>query len=64
MKTCNVKIWNGTAKAYADEDGNVRVFDSIAGHYTQCHSLSPSVCTRVRRLTGNQDAIKIVEVPQ
>jgi hypothetical protein len=40
MKTINVK-WNGkTAQATADQDGTVRVWDSVAGHYTTCHSLT------------------------
>jgi len=41
MKTANVK-WNGAkVKATADKDGTVRVYDSVAGHYTTCHDLTP-----------------------
>lgn len=31
-------------------DGTVRVWDSVAGHYTTCHSLSESAQRRIRRL--------------
>jgi hypothetical protein len=47
----NVRTWGGTYPAYADEYGIVRVYDSIAGHYTVCHSLTPRQQARVRRLT-------------
>jgi hypothetical protein len=30
-----------------EPDGTVRVYDAIAGHYTICHSLTPS---QIRRL--------------
>jgi hypothetical protein len=33
-----------------DSDGTVRVYDSIAGHYTVCHSLSRSAQARIRQL--------------
>ncbi len=32
--------------------GMVRVWDSIAGHYTTCHSLSPAATRRILRLAG------------
>ena len=32
-----------------DADGTVRVYDSIAGHYTRCHSLSPKTQARLRK---------------
>ena len=30
-----------------DDDGDVRVYDAIAGYYTLCHSLSKRDCGRV-----------------
>lgn len=35
-----------------DAHGTVRVFDSVAGHYTTCHSLSESAQRRIRRLAA------------
>jgi len=44
MKTVNVKNaftgQRGSARAYADRGGIVRVLDNIAGHYTTCHKLT------------------------
>lgn len=48
------------AKAYSHEgvrthrvrvegDGTVLVWDSVAGHYTSCHSLGRSAQARIRR---------------
>ena len=31
----------GTYRAQVDTDGTVRVWGSVAGHYTRCHSLTP-----------------------
>jgi len=33
-----------------DADGAVLVWDSVARHYTRCHSLSASAQRRIRRL--------------
>ena len=33
-----------------DADGTVRVWDSVAGHYTTCHSLSKSAQDKARKL--------------
>lgn len=33
-------------------DGTVRVWDSVAGHYTSCHSLSQSAQARIRKLAA------------
>lgn len=33
-------------------DGTVRVWDSVAGHYTTCHSLSKSATARIRKLAA------------
>jgi hypothetical protein len=30
----------GTYRAIVDADGAVRVWDSVAGHYTRCHTLT------------------------
>lgn len=48
------------AKAFSNEgikthkfrvdDGTVRVWDAVAGHYTTCHSLGKSAIARIRRL--------------
>ena len=35
-------------------DGQAHVWDSVAGHYTTCHSLTESQVARVRRL-ANRD---------
>ena len=29
-------------RAKVDSDGTVRVWDSVAGHYTTCHALTPA----------------------
>lgn len=50
MKTVNVKCWGEMVRAYADADGVVRVWDSVARHYTTLHSLTPRQVARVRRL--------------
>lgn len=39
-----------THKFSVDADGTVRVWDSVAGHYTTCHSLSKSAEARIRKL--------------
>jgi hypothetical protein len=44
MKTVNVRNafqgFKGNFKATVDDSGLVRVFDSIAGYWTTCHSLT------------------------
>lgn len=42
----------GTSVAYADAQGVVRVWDSTAGHFTTCHSLTDRQQARVRRLAS------------
>lgn len=42
-----------THKFSVDADGTVRVWDSVAGHYTTCHSLSKSAEARIRKLAQN-----------
>jgi hypothetical protein len=39
-----------TARVAVESDGSVLVWDSIAGHYTRCHSLGASAVRRIRRL--------------
>jgi hypothetical protein len=51
QKTVAVKCWGRKIEAYADADGTVRVYDSVAGYYTVCHSLTKGQEARVRRLT-------------
>lgn len=43
-----------TIRAMVDEDGTVRVYDSVAGYYTTCHILSDSAQQRIRRLAKAQ----------
>lgn len=40
-------------KFNVDTDGTVRVWDSVAGHYTTCHCLSKSAEARIRKLAAN-----------
>ncbi len=35
-----------------DADGTVRVWDSVACHYTSCHSLSKSAIIRIRKIAA------------
>lgn len=55
--TARAKAFSGesvkTHKFAIDQDGTVRVWDSIAGHYTTCHSLSKSAQTRIRKMVVN-----------
>jgi len=41
-------------RVYVDDSKIVRVWDSVAGHYTVCHSLSDSAIRRIRRLAADQ----------
>ena len=47
----NVRIWGDKYAAFAGTDGMVRVYDPVAGHFTTCHSLTPSQQRRVRSAT-------------
>lgn len=42
-----------TIKATVDADGTIRVYDSVAGHFTACHALSESAKRRIRKLAAN-----------
>jgi hypothetical protein len=37
-----------------ESDGTVRVWDSVAGHYTTCHSLSAAAQRRARKLAAEE----------
>ncbi|HXF44841.1 MAG TPA: hypothetical protein VNK91_01865 [Burkholderiaceae bacterium] len=39
-----------TRSVAVDNDGTVRVWDNVAGRYTTCHALTPSVIRRIRRM--------------
>ena len=41
-----------SVRAAVDADGTVRVWDSVAGHYTLCHNLSTSARERARKLAA------------
>jgi hypothetical protein len=51
MRTTTVRTWGRNVSAYATrtQDGRtvVRVYDSVAGHYTVCHSLTSGQIKRV-----------------
>lgn len=48
------KVWSGrgatSERFQVDADGTIRVYDSVAGHYTTCHSMSERSQARIRRL--------------
>ena len=44
------------ARVLVHTDGSVTVFDSIAGHFTGCHSLGESAVRRIRRLANIESA--------
>lgn len=35
-------------KVVVEQDGTVRVYDDVAGHYTTCHSIAPSTLGKLR----------------
>lgn len=39
-------------KCMVESDGTVRVWDSVAGHYTTCHVLADSATRRARKLAN------------
>lgn len=41
-----------TVRCIVDANGTVRVYDSVAGHYTTCHSLSDSAIRRIRKIAA------------
>ena len=52
--TCRARAFAGrgieTIRCRLDADGSVLVWDSLARHYTRCHSLGESAIRRIRRL--------------
>ena len=52
-KTTTAKAWGKSVKAYF-EGGQAHVWDSAAGHYTTCHSLTPNQVKRIKAL-ANRD---------
>ena len=60
--TCKTQTFTGTARAKffagfgpetlkvrVEADGSVLPWDSVAGHYTRCHSLSAGIQKRIAR---------------
>lgn len=41
-----------THKCLVSDDRTVRVWDSVAGHYTTCHRLTPAAIKRAREASG------------
>jgi len=41
-------------KFSVDTDGVLRVWDSVAGHYTRCHNLSNSAERRIAKLAKGE----------
>ena len=39
-----------SARVSVEQDGSVLVWDSVAKHYTRCHSLGASAVRRIRRM--------------
>lgn len=37
-----------------DDDGTARVYDSVAGHYTVCHSLGQDDIRRARKIANKR----------
>jgi hypothetical protein len=54
--TARAKFFSGegvtTQKVRVDSDGTVRVWDSVAGHYTLCNSLSKAAAKRIAKLAA------------
>ena len=42
----------GTYRILVEADGDILVYDSIAGHFTRCHALTPAQIKRLRKLAG------------
>ena len=41
-------------KLSVSQDGTVRVWDDVAGHYTTCHCMSAATQTYIRHLADQQ----------
>jgi len=44
----NSDATNQGYRAIVEADGTVRVWDSVAGHYTACHSLTPRQIANIK----------------
>lgn len=58
--TCRpfARFGRGAHRIWVSADGEVLVYDLVAGHYTRCHSLSAGSMARARgiaRLTAERD---------
>jgi hypothetical protein len=57
--TVRCRAWTGQPvreeHVSVESDGTVRVYDSIAGHYTTCHALGPSAEIRIRRMAAAEE---------
>ena len=51
MSVTNVKF-HGTSTPAFYENGQVWVYDTVAGHFTTCHSLTAGQQARVKRLAS------------
>jgi hypothetical protein len=45
-------------KIQVDDAGVVRVWDSVAGHYTTCHSLTPRSIGKIARCMGENNMLR------
>jgi hypothetical protein len=43
-------------RIHIDDDGTIRVYDSVAGHYTIHHSLSRSAIQKIRKLAAKRSS--------
>jgi hypothetical protein len=54
--TARAKAFSGQGvrehRFLVSEDGAVRVWDSVAGYFTACHSLSASAQARIRKMVA------------
>jgi len=53
--TIRVKAFTGTSVGthrVSAEDGIVRVWDAVAGHYTTCHCMSARTIARILRMAA------------
>lgn len=58
--TCRARAFAGrgieNVRCRLEPDGTVLVWDSVAKHYTRCHSLSESAKRRIRRMAKEAKA--------
>jgi hypothetical protein len=56
--TIKIMCWGTmqTRRVMVDADGTVRVWDSVAGHYTLCHGLNAGQQARIRRAAAKEVA--------